>query len=49
MNPVLAYLLLFAVILGILDWRRRPEPELPVTRETEAEAAACAVPAGVAI
>jgi hypothetical protein len=45
---LLAYLVVFAVILGILDWRRRPEPELGVDRETEAEAAAAAIPAGVA-
>jgi hypothetical protein len=45
---LLAYLLVFAVILGILDWRRRAAPELGVDRETEAETAAAAIPAGVA-
>jgi hypothetical protein len=45
---LLAYFVVFAVILGILDWRRRPEPDLGVDRETEAEAAAAAIPAGVA-
>ena len=44
---LLAYFLVFAVILGILDWRNRPEPELGVDRETEAEAAVAAIPAGV--
>jgi len=43
---LLAYLVVFAVILGILDWRRRPEPDLGVDRETEAEAAAVAIPVG---
>jgi len=43
-----AYLLVFGVILGILDWRRRPAPEVPITHETE-EAVAATVPAGVAI
>jgi hypothetical protein len=46
---LLAYLLVFATILGVLDWYRRPPPELPVSRATEAEAAAAGVPAGVAI
>jgi len=47
---LLAYGLVFGAILGVLDWYRRPAPDLPVTRETEAEAAAAAaVPAGVAI
>ena len=46
---LLAYAVVFAVIIGVLDWRRRRAPELPVTRETEAEAAAAAIPAGVAI
>jgi hypothetical protein len=46
---LLAYAVVFAAILGILDWYRRPAPELPITRETEAQAAAAAIPAGVAI
>jgi len=37
------------VILGILDWRRRPGVEVPVSRETEEAVAATAVPAGVAV
>jgi len=45
---LLAYLVVFGVILGILDWRRRRAPEVPITRETE-EAVATTVPAGVAI
>jgi hypothetical protein len=47
---LLAYFVVFAVILGILDWRYRlPEPDLGVDRETEAEVAAAAIPAGVAV
>lgn len=46
---LLAYLVVFAVILGIFDWRRRRDPELPIDRETEAQAAFAATPAGVAI
>jgi hypothetical protein len=46
---LLAYLVVLAVILGILDWYRRPAPELPITPQTEAESAVVAVPAGVAI
>ena len=46
---LLAYFVVFAVILGILDWRRRPAPETPISRETEEAVAATAVPAGVAI
>src|SRR5262245_51159972 len=45
---LLAYLVVFGVILGILDWRNRPAPEAPIPRETE-EAVATTVPAGVAI
>ena len=45
---LLAYFVVFSVIVGILDWYRLPAPELPVSRETEAEAAAAATPAGVA-
>ena len=46
---LLAYLVVIRVILGILDWYRRPAPELPVSPETEAQAAAAGVPAAVAI
>jgi hypothetical protein len=46
---LLAYFVVFAVILGILDWRRRPGLEAPISRETEESVAATAVPAGVAI
>jgi hypothetical protein len=45
---LLAFLLVLAVIVGLLDWYRRPSPELPVSRKMEAEAAAAATPAGVA-
>ena len=45
---LLAYLVVFAVILAILQYWRRPAPEIPVTRETETEAAAVQIPAGVA-
>lgn len=45
---LLVYLVVFAVIVGVLDWYRRPAPELPVTRDMEAEAAAAATPAGAA-
>jgi hypothetical protein len=44
---LLAYLIVFAVILAILEYWPRPAPEIPITRETETEAAAVAVPAGV--
>jgi hypothetical protein len=46
---LLAYFVVFAVILGILDWRRHTAPEGPITRETEEAVAATAVPAGVAV
>jgi hypothetical protein len=45
---LLAYFLVFAVILGILDWRRT-DTEVPISRATEESVAATAVPAGVAI
>ena len=45
---LLAWLVVFAVIVGVLDWYRRPAPELPVSREVEAQAAAAATPAGAA-
>ena len=44
---LLAYLVVFTVILGILQYWRRPSPEIPMTRETEAQAAAVGIPAGV--
>jgi MFS family permease len=44
---LLAYFVVFAVILGILSWRRRPEPDLGVGVDRETEAAAAAA-AGVA-
>jgi hypothetical protein len=47
---LLVYLVVFAVILGILDWKHRSAPETPeVTPETEALTAATAVPASVAV
>ena len=47
---LLAYFLVFATILGILDWYRRPEPEIPdVTPETEDLTVAVAIPAGTAL
>ena len=47
---LLAYFLVFATILGILDWYRRPEPEIPdVTPETEALTVAVAIPASTAL
>jgi hypothetical protein len=44
---LLAYFVVFAVILGILSWGRRPEPDLGVGVDRETEAAAAAA-AGVA-
>ena len=47
---LLAYLVVFATILGILDWYRRPAPDVPdVTPETEVATAAVSIPAGVAV
>lgn len=47
---LLAYLIVFATILGILDWYRRPALEVPeVTSETEAGTVAASIPAGVAV
>lgn len=47
---LLAYLVLFGTILGILDWYRRPAPEVPdVTPETEVAAVAVSIPAGAAV
>ena len=47
---LLAYLLVFATILGILDWYRRPAPEIPdVTPETEDLTVAVAIPASTAL
>jgi hypothetical protein len=46
---LLVYLVVLAVLIGILDWYRRPPLELPaVSHETEASAAAASTPAGVA-
>jgi hypothetical protein len=46
---LLAYFAVFAVILGIFDWRRRRAPALPVSRESEAGVAVAGIPAGVAV
>lgn len=47
---LLAYGVVLGVVIGIFDWRRRPDREVTsMTRETEAQAAAAATPAGVAI
>lgn len=47
---LLAYFLVFATILGVLDWYRRPAPKIPdVTPETEALTVAVAIPASTAI
>ena len=47
---LLAYLLVFAVILGILDWYRRPAPETPeVTPKTEDLTVAVSVPASTTL
>jgi hypothetical protein len=47
---LLVYLVVFAVIIGFLDWKHRTAPEIPqVTPETEALTAATAVPASVAV
>ena len=46
---LLGYLVVPAAVLTALVWYRRPAPELPVSRESEAASAAAAVPAGVAI
>ena len=47
---LLAYFVVFAIILGILDWYRRPAPEVPdVTPDTEVATVAVSVPAGVAV
>ena len=47
---LLAYLLVFATILGILDWYRRPTPETPeVTPKTEDLTVAVSVPASTAL
>jgi hypothetical protein len=46
---LLAYFAVFGVALAVLNWYRKPAPELPNnTPETEQGAAAAAVPAGVA-
>jgi hypothetical protein len=47
---LLAYLVVFGAILGILDWYRRSAPEVPdVTPETEVATAAVSIPAGAAV
>jgi hypothetical protein len=43
---LLIYAVVFAVILGVLDWYRTRTPTEPVTPETADEAAAMAVPVG---
>jgi hypothetical protein len=46
----LAYFVVFNIILGLLDWYRRPAPELPdVTSETEDLTVAAAAPTGIAV
>jgi hypothetical protein len=43
---LLAYFVVFAIILGVLDWYRRPAPEIPeVPPERDAAVAAVAIPA----
>ncbi len=44
LGVLLAYAGVFAIILGVLDWYRTPTPSIPVTPETENEAAAMAIP-----
>jgi hypothetical protein len=44
---LLVYLVVLAVVLAILEYWRRPAVEIPITRETEAQAAAAGIPAGV--
>ena len=46
---LLAYFVVFAVIIGILDWRRPRDTEVPISRETEEAVATTAIPAGVAV
>jgi hypothetical protein len=43
---LLIYAVVFAVILGVLDWYHTPTPTEPITPETTDEAAAMAVPVG---
>ncbi|MBS1879715.1 MAG: hypothetical protein JST31_09395 [Actinobacteria bacterium] len=43
---LLGYLVVFGVILGVLDWRRTPTPDLGVSPATENDAAAMAAPVG---
>jgi hypothetical protein len=45
---LLAYLVVFGAILGLLDNYHGRAPELPVTRETAVEAASAAAAAGAA-
>ena len=46
LTVLLAYFVVFGVILAVLEWRRTPTPDLVVTPETENEAAALATPVG---
>jgi hypothetical protein len=47
---LLAYLVVFGAILGILDWYRRSAPEVPdVTPETEVATTAVSIPAGATV
>lgn len=43
---LLAYLVVFGIILAVLDWRGAKTPDLGVSAETENEAAAVAAPVG---
>jgi hypothetical protein len=45
---LLIYAVVFAVILGVLDWYHTPTPKTPLTPETADEAAAMAIPVGAA-
>ena len=46
---LLGYLVGLVAILVVLQWYRRPAPDLPITGETETATTAVAIPAGVAI
>jgi hypothetical protein len=47
---LLAYFVVFAIILIILDWYRRPAPEIPeVPPERDAAIAAVAIPAAAPV
>ena len=49
LTVLLAYLVVFGVLLGVLEWRRTPTPDLGVTAETENEAAALATPVATGV